>query len=72
MLLAVDGYRYGDREVDRSDEIESIREQLPGLGATVVLPYLRDEAPERPGMLSWADLGAQGAALPEAVGQAGD
>jgi predicted molibdopterin-dependent oxidoreductase YjgC len=24
------------------------------------------------GMLSWADLGAQGAALPEAVGQAGD
>ena len=28
--------------------------------------------PSEFGLLSWADLGAQGAALPEGVGQAGD
>jgi acetoacetyl-CoA synthetase len=40
VLLAVDGYRYGDRDVDRRGELAEIRAALPSLTATVVLPYL--------------------------------
>jgi acetoacetyl-CoA synthetase len=40
VLLAVDGYRYGDRDVDRRGELAEIRAALPSLAATVVLPYL--------------------------------
>ncbi|MEA2673240.1 MAG: acetoacetyl-CoA synthetase, partial [Chloroflexota bacterium] len=40
VLLAVDGYRYGDRDVDRRVELAEIRAALPSLAATVVLPYL--------------------------------
>ena len=31
VLLAVDGYRYGTRDIDRRDEVRSIREGLPSL-----------------------------------------
>jgi acetoacetyl-CoA synthetase len=58
VLLVVDGYRYGDRVVDRSSEVAAIRAALPTLRATVVLPYLHDHLdPQRfPGTSSWADL----------------
>jgi acetoacetyl-CoA synthetase len=44
VLIAVDGYRYGDRAVDRLDELAEIRTALPSLEATVVLPYLDPNA----------------------------
>jgi acetoacetyl-CoA synthetase len=57
VLLAVDGYRYGDRDVDRRGELAEIRAALPSLAATVVLPYLDPSAVESvPGALSWDDL----------------
>ncbi len=61
VLLVVDGYRYGDRAVDRSAEVAAIRAALPTLRATVVLPYLHDELdPQRfPDATSWADLVAE-------------
>lgn len=40
VLLAVDGYRYGDKTIDRTSEVERIREALPTLRATVALRYL--------------------------------
>ena len=40
VLLAVDGYRYGDKAIDRRAELAEIRAALPSLEATVVLPYL--------------------------------
>src|SRR5207245_7474035 len=40
VLLAVDGYRYGIKPIDRTAEVAAIREGLPGLAATVVVPYL--------------------------------
>jgi acetoacetyl-CoA synthetase len=40
VLLTIDGYRYGDREVDKRAEVDEIRAALPSLQATVVLPYL--------------------------------
>ncbi|MEX2047119.1 MAG: acetoacetate--CoA ligase [Chloroflexota bacterium] len=65
VLLAVDGYRYGGRDFDRTREVAEIERQLPTLEATVVLPYLRPEAaPERTDTrLSWADLTAATAPL---------
>ncbi|HEX6128720.1 MAG TPA: acetoacetate--CoA ligase [Candidatus Limnocylindria bacterium] len=60
VLMAVDGYRYGDREVDRRSEVDAVRSQLPELAATVVLPYLRpDGATGVPGALGWDDLLAE-------------
>ncbi|HSK24218.1 MAG TPA: acetoacetate--CoA ligase [Egicoccus sp.] len=58
VLLAVDGYRYGDRVVDRADEVAAIRDALPSLRATVVLPYLDGELdPHRfPGARTWDEL----------------
>ena len=40
VLLAVDGYRYGDKAIDRSGAIAEIRAALPSLRSTVVVPYL--------------------------------
>ncbi len=44
VLLTIDGYRYGERAVDRADEVAAIRAALPSLQSTVVLPYLADGA----------------------------
>ncbi len=64
VLLAVDGYRYGGRVVDRAAELAAIRAELPTLRATVVLPYLHSamvpavgSGPDR--VLAWADLLAE-------------
>jgi acetoacetyl-CoA synthetase len=62
VLLTVDGYRYGDRDVDRSEEIAVIRSALPSLRATVVVPYLGDGT-NVPGAVRWDDLIAEAAAL---------
>jgi acetoacetyl-CoA synthetase len=57
ILLAVDGYRYGDHGVDKTAELAEIRAALPSLAATVVLPYLDgDRAAAVPDSLSWARL----------------
>ncbi len=57
VLLAVDGYRYGDRDVSRVAELREIRAALPSLEATVVLPYLdQSGAAAIPGGLPWDDL----------------
>jgi acetoacetyl-CoA synthetase len=57
VLLTVDGYRYGDKAVDRRAEIGEIRAALPSLTATVVVPYLDANAAEAiPGAIAWGDL----------------
>ena len=54
VLLTIDGYRYGDRSVDRTDEVAAIRAALPSLAATVVLPYLAaDGSACRADALAW-------------------
>jgi acetoacetyl-CoA synthetase len=64
VLLAIDGYRYGDRAVDRRAEIAEIRAELPSLEATVVLPYLDPGAARSiPDALAWADLLAEPGSL---------
>ena len=57
VLLSVDGYRYGDRDVDRRAELAEIRAALPSLAATVVVPYLDPStARDVDGAVMWADL----------------
>jgi acetoacetyl-CoA synthetase len=40
VLLAVDGYRYGGRDFDRSETNAALERELPTLRQTLVLPYL--------------------------------
>ena len=58
VLLAVDGYRYGDKAIDRRAEVAAIREGLPGLAATVAVPYLDAEGGTAalPGARPWSEL----------------
>jgi acetoacetyl-CoA synthetase len=58
VLVAVDGYRYGDKPVDRRAEVAAIRDALPSLVHTVGLSYL-DEFAEWPGgVMPWTELAA--------------
>ena len=59
VLLTIDGYRYGDRDIDRVDEVAAIRAALPSLSATVVVPYLHPSAERIPDAEPWAELVAQ-------------
>ncbi len=67
VLLVVDGYRYGTKEVDRSTEVAEIRAALPTLQATVLLPYLRQDAASAaaavPDAVPWEELLAEPAEL---------
>jgi acetoacetyl-CoA synthetase len=56
VLLAVDGYRYNGRDFDRRDVVRELRDAMPGLAATVLLPYGNEDA-RLEGALDWDDLG---------------
>jgi acetoacetyl-CoA synthetase len=62
VLLAIDGYRYGDRDVDRSDALAEIRAGLPSVETTVLLPYL-DPGAAAPGLVRWEELLAEATEL---------
>ncbi|WP_067496343.1 acetoacetate--CoA ligase [Actinoplanes sp. TFC3] len=40
VLVAVDGYRYGDKEVDRRAEVAAIHAALPSVERLITIPYL--------------------------------
>lgn len=61
VLLAVDGYRYGDRAVDRRDHVEQIVGALPSIQHLVGLRYLDPDA-TMAHATRWSEL----------VGEAGD
>ena len=48
VLLAVDGYRYGGKDFDRSEAVAALEKELPTLERTLVLPYLADGEWELP------------------------
>jgi len=62
VLLAIDGYRYGDRDVDRREALAEIRAGLPSVESTVLVPYLDPDAVVR-GAVRWADLLGEAATL---------
>jgi acetoacetyl-CoA synthetase len=58
VLIGVDGYRYGERAMHRTDELAAIRAALPNLAATVLLPYLEADA-RAPDAITWDELLAE-------------
>jgi acetoacetyl-CoA synthetase len=58
VLVAVDGYRYGDKSIDRRSEVAAIRAALPSVVHTVSLGYLDERAGPPDGALAWSDLAA--------------
>jgi len=63
VLLAVAGYRFGGKQVDRRAELAAIREQLPSLRTVVHVPYVGGEVDELPDTVPWHDLLSEDAAL---------
>jgi acetoacetyl-CoA synthetase len=43
VLLAVDGYRYGGKDYDRTQVVARLQQEIPTLEKTVILPYLSDD-----------------------------
>jgi acetoacetyl-CoA synthetase len=62
VLVAVDGYRYNGRGFDVRERVAALREALPTLSATVLVPYLDPDATLE-GTTSWAELTAEAAPL---------
>jgi acetoacetyl-CoA synthetase len=62
IVLAVDGYGYGGKPIDRRAEVAAILAELPGEPRLVWLPYLDPEAPVPDGGIHWRDFLAQPAA----------
>ncbi|MEO6471644.1 MAG: acetoacetate--CoA ligase [Aeromicrobium sp.] len=56
VLVAVDGYQYGAKGVERRAEVEAIRAALPSVETLVWLPYLDPAAPPPEGAVTWQDL----------------
>jgi acetoacetyl-CoA synthetase len=57
VLLAVDGYRYGGKAFDIRATVAQLRERMPTLRATVLLPYL-DPAATLDGTTPWGEFTA--------------
>jgi acetoacetyl-CoA synthetase len=66
VLIAVDGYRYGGKDFDRTPVVRRLQEAMPSLEHTVLLPYLDPEAAAGSGAAAlegvtpWEDLLARG------------
>ena len=57
VIFAVDGYRWGDRVVDRTETVSSICDALPSLQHVVLLPYLNQEPVDIGQTCTWAQMG---------------
>jgi acetoacetyl-CoA synthetase len=55
LILAIDGYRWGRKDLSRADDLARIREQLPQT-PVVLLPYLDQECDIPAGATSYADF----------------
>ena len=56
VLFVIDGYHYGNRAVDRTEEVAEIRAGLPSLRHTVIVPYLESDPGRVPGAIPWDAL----------------
>jgi acetoacetyl-CoA synthetase len=56
VLVAVDGYRYGTRRIERSAEVRQIVAGLPSLRRTVIVPYLDAQPALEKDWWTWATL----------------
>ena len=63
VLLAVTGYRFGDKAVDRRAQVAEVRARLPGLRHVVHVPYRGGEDDTLPDAVSWDVLLSESAPL---------
>lgn len=63
VLLAIDGYRYGRRAIERADEVAEVRAALPGLEAMVSLDYLHPGERRIGDATTWTELTAEAGPL---------
>ena len=59
VLLAIAGYRYGEKHVDRRAEVAEIRAALPALEHVVHVPYAGGEDDALPDSVGWSALVAE-------------
>lgn len=55
LIIAIDGYRWGAKDIGRGAELAKIRAELPQT-PVVLLPYLDESAPMPDGAISYADF----------------
>lgn len=60
VLVAVDGYVYGDRDIDRAGHVDEIVEALGLQDRTIMLPYLDPQREVAEPMIAWSDFLADG------------
>jgi len=63
VLLATAGYRWGDRHVDRREQVAAVRAGLPSLQHVVHVPYAGGPDDALPETTSWDDLVAEAGPL---------
>ena len=63
VIFAVAGYRWGEKHVDRREQVAGIRERLPSLRAVVHVPYAGGPDDALPDSHSWPDLLSEQAPL---------
>jgi acetoacetyl-CoA synthetase len=63
VLLAVAGYRWGEKLVDRREQVAAVREGLPSLRSVVHVPYAGGDGDALPGTVSWGELLAESGPL---------
>jgi acetoacetyl-CoA synthetase len=56
VLLAVAGYRWGEKLIDRREQVAGVREVLPSLETVVHVPYVGGDGDELPGTVGWNHL----------------
>jgi acetoacetyl-CoA synthetase len=56
VLLAIAGYRYGDKSIDKRADVAKVREALPTLEHTVHVPYVGGDDDALPDAVEWDDL----------------
>ena len=63
VLLAVAGYRWGEKHVDRREQVAAVREQLPNLETVIHVPYAGGAADALPDTVAWDALLAEAGPL---------
>ncbi|MED4988067.1 acetoacetate--CoA ligase [Parageobacillus toebii] len=57
VLFAIDGCQYGGKEFDKRPIVDELREKLPSLKKTILLPYLREDVQASDdSVLLWDDI----------------
>jgi acetoacetyl-CoA synthetase len=57
VLITADGYLYNGREYPKMEQVKKLKQSLPSVKTTVVVPYLRDQIRELPpGFRTWDDV----------------